>query len=681
MRTFKRGAMALFLVTGLVLSVGSAARAANRVFLSTSLEASQASYILDFSPATGGIVDKLRLAFPAGMLGSGVELRDLLIDGKVAKQPIVITLDPADPNALFVDVRLTAIIRSGTPVVLELMGITNPVAGDYQVGIELIGKLGNVVEALPPIAFTVDPLGSGSGGTGDITGVTAGTGLTGGGTSGGVTLSVDTSQTQKRVSGTCTTGNAVRVVNQDGTVTCQAVGTGTVTSVASGTGLTGGPITSTGTLSVATGGITGSLLASNSVDSSKIVDGSIGLADVNATQIQARVSGSCTAGNAIRAIDSAGAVTCETAGGGGGGWTDDGATVRLTTSTDNVGIGTTSPATGVKFHIVSGAGAVSPPRLESSNANGFASGWDFYLGSTAKGYVGVPGPTAVPGGGEMLLFGSTSTKASIWTNGTRALTVDTSGNVGIGTASPVGRVEVEGPSGPLLHLNHTGSTGTSSLWFSQDGTNTAKFSLERSGTFELEVNPQLGSALIVTTSTNRAQFGGDVLLSASKAFLLGSSPPALGNPVGACVDANDFNHKLGLCSSSLRYKDNPQNFTGGLDIVNRLRSISFTWKGDNGGADIGLAAEEVAEIEPLLTFRNDKGEIEGVRYNQLSAVFINAFKDQQAQIEQQRALNEQQQEELRFHQRENRELKARLEALERLVNERAPRTVSTSVTR
>jgi hypothetical protein len=679
MRTFKRGAMALFLVTALVLSVGGAAQAANRVFLSTSLEASQASYILDFSPATGGIVDKLRLAFPAGTLGSGVELRDLLIDGKVAKQPIVIALDPADPNALFVDVRLTAIIRSGTPVILELMGITNPVAGDYQVGVELIGKLGNVVEALAPIPFTIDPLGSGSGGAGDITGVTAGTGLTGGGTSGSVTLSVDNTLTQKRVSGSCTTGNAVRVVNQDGTVTCQAVGAGTVTSVASGTGLTGGPITSTGTLSVATGGITASLLASNSVDSSKIVDGSIALADVNATQIQARVSGSCTAGNAIRAIDSAGAVTCETAGGGGGGFTDDGTTVRLTTSTDSVGLGTTSPAS--KFHIVSGAATVFPPRAESPGGNSFTAGWDFYHGTTGKGYVGVPGPTANPGGGEMLLFGGASTKASIWTDGTRALTVDTSGNVGIGTASPVGRVQVQSPSGPLLHLNHTGTGGDgASLWFSQDGSSTASIYLDPSAaTFNLQAN-LVGPALIFTTSNNRAQFAGDVLLSASKAFLLGSSPPALGNPVGACVDANDFNHKLGLCSSSLRYKDNPRNFMGGLDIVNRLRSISFTWKGDNGSPDIGLAAEEVAEVEPLLTFRNEKGEIEGVRYNQLSAVFINAFKDQQAQIEQQRVLNEQQQEELRVQQRENRELKVRLEALERLVNERAPRTVSTSLT-
>ena len=73
-----------------------------------------------------------------------------------------------------------------------------------------------------------------------------------------------------------------------------------------------------------------------------------------------------------------------------------------------------------------------------------------------------------------------------------------------------------------------------------------------------------------------------------------------------------------------------------------LRPISFKWKQD-GTNDIGLGAEEVEEVEPLLTFRNAEGEIEGVKYNQLSAVFINAFKEQQAQIQQQRGLIERQQ--------------------------------------
>jgi hypothetical protein len=109
---------------------------------------------------------------------------------------------------------------------------------------------------------------------------------------------------RRSVAPTCPTGEYLRSLAADGTPTCEpdldTNSGGTVTSVATGAGLTGGPITASGTVSVADGGIT----------SAKIANGAIGLAQIDTAQVQARVSSGCPEGMMIQQVNADGSVVC-----------------------------------------------------------------------------------------------------------------------------------------------------------------------------------------------------------------------------------------------------------------------------------------------------------------------------------------------------------------------------------
>ncbi len=89
--------------------------------------------------------------------------------------------------------------------------------------------------------------------------------------------------------------------------------------------------------------------------------------------------------------------------------------------------------------------------------------------------------------------------------------------------------------------------------------------------------------------------------------------------------------QIAACSSSLRYKTNLAPYRHGLDFIARLQPISFTWK-DGGMLDLGFGAEDVAKVDPLLAVYDKDGRVEGVKYDRISAVLVNAVKEQQTQI-------------------------------------------------
>ena len=273
------------------------------------------------------------------------------------------------------------------------------------------------------------------------------------------------------------------------------------------------------------------------------------------------------------------------------------------------------------------------------------------LGADATVNSGLSNATAI-GAGAYAIQNNTLVLGSI--NGSGRGTADT--NVGIGTTQPLARLHIRVGSGNIL-MGSTGcGAGLARIDFAFSASCTSYAMLGGDG--NTHINRPSGGGIFFregnfTQMTIKS--GGVVAIEA-----LG----AAGAPQSTlCRNAA---HEIAVCSSSLRYKTNLAPYRNGLDVINRLKPITFTWK-EGGMRDIGLGAEDVEKVEPLLTFRNHKGEIEGVKYSQLSAVFVNAFKQQQSQIKHHHHQIADQQQQIKQQQSHLEKQQRQIEALKKLV--------------
>jgi len=85
-------------------------------------------------------------------------------------------------------------------------------------------------------------------------------------------------------------------------------------------------------------------------------------------------------------------------------------------------------------------------------------------------------------------------------------------------------------------------------------------------------------------------------------------------------------------SSSRKFKTKIKPLNTGMEMIEKLKPVSFKRKGKNGKNDIGLIAEEVDEIIPVIVKHNNKNEAEGLDYSKLTVVLINAVKELSAEV-------------------------------------------------
>ncbi len=283
----------------------------------------------------------------------------------------------------------------------------------------------------------------------------------------------------------------------------------------------------------------------------------------------------------------------------------------------NIGIGTTSPQGRLHVNGTSWFQGDSTP-LPAAAGKGIAAGF-----AAEQGYI----------------FGfdyNAFTPKNLILNGP-------GGRVGIGTTTPTATLHIKAQefgtgaridaSGTSIGLIAFAQSSAAVAGDSVSGAGVQGYSQNSRGIFALSDN---GTALYASSVSGLAgDFNGAVHLGRAtpgQVQLTVRSIPGLPSVASVCF--NNAGDILACGASSLKLKQNIRPFRSGLDIVGQLQPIIYDWKED-GRADFGLGAEDVAKIAPQLAMTNEAGEISGVKYEKLPLLLINAVKEQQAMIERQ----------------------------------------------
>jgi len=223
-------------------------------------------------------------------------------------------------------------------------------------------------------------------------------------------------------------------------------------------------------------------------------------------------------------------------------------------------------------------------------------------------------------------------------NGTTAVTIDTSQNVGIGTSSPSTQLHMTGSTFRIANdasniqfYNTANSVRSGYIQFLPSGSTQINVEVNQALLFATNNAERMritsnGDLLLATTSGNFSSGNGVILAAAGRflgtctndATIAGSRLGTDGN-VAAWYKSTSLVGSISVTASATAYntssdyrlKENIAPMTGALNKVAQLKPVTYTWK-STGEAGQGFIAHELAEIVPdAVTGEKDAVDAEG----------------------------------------------------------------------
>ena len=270
-----------------------------------------------------------------------------------------------------------------------------------------------------------------------------------------------------------------------------------------------------------------------------------------------------------------------------------------------------------------------------TGSNNTAIGGRAYFGTGALANATAIGANAEVDVSNALVLGSI--------NGINNATAST--NVGIGTTSPTYTLDVHGTGNFTTGLvtqgglnidsnnanNGTLSTG-SGIVFGGSGSGEGIASQRTSGTDQYGIDFYTSGQIRMTLANNT---------------YLGIGTRTPGNILTVAQGHGSAIADGWTTYSSRRFKTNITPLIGALDKVRRLQGVSYDLK--NGGEhQIGLIAEDAGKVVPeVVAWENNGVDAKAIDYSRLTALLIEATKEQQAEIDRLARANVEKQEQIK----------------------------------
>lgn len=308
--------------------------------------------------------------------------------------------------------------------------------------------------------------------------------------------------------------------------------------------------------------------------------------------------------------------------------------INNATSSVNVGIGTTNPNN--KLHIADNSTSTTIGQfyLEQQGTGDAL----IHIGNTGARHFNLGLDTST----DSFKIGTSATTATAVTIGT-LMTVQASGEVGIGTISPAEKLHVSGQAGlTAVRIANTSSVGSTSNVALDFFRNTAINTDWR--IYNIGANLTVGnSGDDLATVNDLYQFQG------SRFIPMNDGTQSLGQAANRWNTVFATNGTIN--TSDRREKKEIQPLHYGLNQLMQLKPITFKWNNsqiDNGSKHLGFIAQDLQEVLPEIVVDSEwveeegqgkvwrKAPLLGVNYVEIVPVLVQSIQEQQTIIDAQR---------------------------------------------